>query len=77
MEQEIKTLNLLSGMFDEATTAKALNLQPTSLRNIRLRGEGPAYSRLGHKIYYAEADVREWMAKKRVQPKTVRADLSK
>lgn len=42
---------------------------PRALQNWRLRGEGPAFLKVGSRIAYDVADLDVWLAARRVEPK--------
>lgn len=43
-----------------------------TLRCWRSRGQGPAYSKLGARVYYSRADLDQYMRERRVEPEPVR-----
>jgi hypothetical protein len=45
-------------------------ISPRTLEDLRLRGEGPAFYRLGSKIVYRQTDLDTWFASRRVNPQT-------
>jgi excisionase family DNA binding protein len=53
------------------TTAEAadwLKLPPAQLVQLRYRGVGPAYTRLGRHVRYARSDLQRWIDAGRVDP---------
>ena len=47
--------------------AEILNLSEATLATWRSRGHGPHYYRVGRKVYYRAADVKQWLASQRVE----------
>jgi hypothetical protein len=47
--------------WDTAGAAKALNLSSTWLAQMRLKGNGPRYVKVGRKVLYRPADVEAWL----------------
>ncbi|WP_375589188.1 helix-turn-helix domain-containing protein [Hoeflea alexandrii] len=45
--------------------AARLGLAVSTLAKMRLSGEGPAYSKLGHRVVYRPEDIESWIASKR------------
>lgn len=58
----------LNDLVDDAKAAEFLHLEPTSLRNMRSEGRGPAYYKAGKKVLYAMHDLREYIAAHRIDP---------
>jgi predicted DNA-binding transcriptional regulator AlpA len=51
-----------------------LGLAPSTLADLRTRGEGPAFTRLSARnVRYAAADVRAWLDRCRVEAGSVKA----
>ena len=52
---------------DRATTvspaecARRIGLQPSTLRNRRVRGDGPPYVRIGTRVRYRIGDIADWL----------------
>lgn len=42
---------------------------PSTLAHWRLRGEGPAYTKLAGRVKYAGADLNRYIAEQRVEPR--------
>ena len=58
----------MDGYLTETQCAKALGLQPSTLRVWRRKGIAPAYSKVGYKVYYREGALHEFMLAKEVTP---------
>ncbi len=52
-------------VIDEEDAAKALGLSPRTLQRWRVEGIGPKYRKLGRRIGYTEADLREFLERSR------------
>ena len=53
----------LEALLTEKDVAAMLSLEPATLRNWRVKGEGPPFVRLSRRaIRYSRADVSEWLA---------------
>ncbi len=54
-----------AGIAREAFSSKelkaAFSLNPGTLANLRSRGEGPKYYRVGRKILYLKTDIMAWL----------------
>jgi len=50
-------------MITEKQLAKILNVSVQTVRRMRKRGEGPAYTLVGTLIRYAITDVEKWRTK--------------
>jgi hypothetical protein len=50
-------------------TAVELHQQPNTLACWRNQGKGPAYVKVGRQVFYRRADIAEWLAKQRREPK--------
>lgn len=55
-------------LLDSPTVATLLGLARGSLANMRSRGEGPPFCRLGRAIRYRPEDVEAWVKSARVVP---------
>ena len=58
-----------------AEAAQLLRLAARKLERFRAAGEGPAYCRMGKRIYYARADLLTWAWAQRVDPHGVVDEL--
>lgn len=48
--------------WDTPRAAKALSLSETWLEQMRLKGNGPPFVKIGRRVLYRPADVSEWLA---------------
>lgn len=48
--------------------AEILHVEPPTLRSWRHRDIGPAYIKVGRKVFYRAEDIENWLAKCRVEP---------
>ena len=46
-------------------TAERLGLSVSTLAKMRLSGTGPAFSKLGRRVFYSPKDVADWIEKNR------------
>jgi hypothetical protein len=46
-------------------TANRLNVSPRTLEKWRLSGSGPLYIKMGSLVYYAEADIENWLVRQK------------
>ena len=54
-------------VYSEEEAAKQLGLSGRTLQRLRVDGDGPPYIQLtGRRIGYADSDLREWVAARRV-----------
>jgi Helix-turn-helix domain len=56
------------GYMLEATIAKQLNLTPQTLRKWRRQGKGPAFIKIGRRIFYRVASCDAWLKSREIQP---------
>ena len=66
-------------MMTDKEVAKALGVKVQTLRNMRCRGEGPAYAKIGRLVRYLAADVERYVQAHRVVPfgeRTVTAEAA-
>lgn len=65
-----RTSNDLERFLTAAEAAQMLRLADGTLANLRSRGEGPPYTRVGDRgrILYRLADIEDWLATRRVVP---------
>jgi hypothetical protein len=52
----------MENLLTEDETAKALSLSPRTLEGFRLKGGGPKFVKLGHRVAYRPADVEAYVA---------------
>lgn len=50
--------------------AVELHQQPGTLAAWRTQGRGPAYVKIGRRVFYRRSDVAAWLASRRVEPKS-------
>ena len=55
-------------MKTEKQVAEMLGCTVSALRKWRLLGRGPTYCKVGRLVRYAEGDVQDFLAARRVQP---------
>jgi predicted DNA-binding transcriptional regulator AlpA len=53
-------------ILDTREAADLLGLSTSHLKHLRVRGDGPPYSRLGGAIRYRVGDLLDWVASKKV-----------
>ena len=46
-----------------AAVAALLDMRPDSLKKMRLRGDGPEFTRIGRRVRYRREDVEEWVGR--------------
>jgi hypothetical protein len=56
-------------MISEADLAAQLQQQTTTLAAWRVSGRGPAYVKIGRKVFYTRNDVSAWLARQRREPR--------
>jgi predicted DNA-binding transcriptional regulator AlpA len=56
-----KTSTGLERLLTAADAANLLRLSPSWLAKARMRGDGPAYVKLGRSIRYTETGILQWM----------------
>jgi hypothetical protein len=49
--------------------AQLLHLEPSTLADWRCDDKGPAYIRLGKRIFYRRADISTWIGQQRHEPR--------
>ena len=52
----------VSDLLDTPALARKLGIQANTLEKWRVRGEGPAFVRIGRRIAYLPRDVEAWLA---------------
>jgi predicted DNA-binding transcriptional regulator AlpA len=52
---------MISDLATPAEVAKALHTTPASLAQMRYRGHGPKFVRLGRRVLYRWVDVEQWI----------------
>lgn len=56
-----------------AEFAAALGYSEQTLAIWRCEGDGPPYVKLGRNVFYRRATIREWIAKRELQPSPAKA----
>jgi hypothetical protein len=54
----------------DAELANELHQKPNTLTSWRNRGIGPAYVKIGRRVFYRRSDVSAWLAAQRREPCT-------
>ncbi len=57
--------------------AALVRQKPQSLRKRRMRGDPPAFVRIGNRVLYARAVVEKWIAENVVEPEPRRSTFTK
>ncbi len=52
----------IPAMGDSEEVAQALHTSPASLAQMRYRGDGPKFVRVGRRVLYRWVDVEQWLA---------------
>ena len=55
-------------LIPETELARQLDLKPESLRLWRCHGKGPAFIKIGRRVFYQPADRDAWLASQRREP---------
>ncbi|RIX97186.1 DNA-binding protein [Aureimonas flava] len=53
--------DLLAGYLNTPQAAAALRLAPITLTRWRAQGKGPPWCRVDTRVFYREADLRDWV----------------
>lgn len=67
LHEELKNFSQTPEVMREKEAAKYLGLTPNTLRQYRVRGTGPAYSKTGSVITYAKADLDFYLQQAKVK----------
>jgi hypothetical protein len=59
-------------LMPDATAAEALYQKPSTLASWRATGRGPRFYKIGRSVFYAPADLREWLVAQRQHPRSRR-----
>jgi Helix-turn-helix domain len=59
---------VLADYLPETTAADEIEHTPRTMRKWRQRGEGPAYVKVGRKVYYARSALIDWLRRQEVKP---------
>jgi hypothetical protein len=54
----------------DKAAAKELHQKPSTLASWRATGRGPRYYKVGRSVFYAPADLREWLLAQRQIPRS-------
>jgi hypothetical protein len=54
----------------DKAAAKELRQKPSTLASWRATGRGPRYYKIGRSVFYAPADLREWLVAQRQTPRS-------
>jgi hypothetical protein len=63
MEQELKT-----DLVPESEAAEIIHQKKNTLATWRAAGRGPAFYKIGRRVFYSTADLQGWMAAQRREP---------
>jgi hypothetical protein len=55
-------------LISEAQSAKIVRVKPSTLRDWRSAGRGPAYFKVGRLVYYRRTDLWAWLQAQRREP---------
>lgn len=55
-------LGLTPQFIDSAELAKRYGIHPITVARWRVEGQGPTYTKVGHRVLYAISDVLKWEA---------------
>jgi hypothetical protein len=61
-------MQILDCLLTEVEAAKQLGKDRRTLASWRVRNMGPAYVKVGRTIFYAPADIKNWIEEQRVEP---------
>lgn len=53
--------NFFSPYLDTIGAAAHLGLRPSTLTNMRVRGDGPIFAKFGRRVLYDRADLEAWV----------------
>jgi hypothetical protein len=69
LHQQIDTLYVEpnNGWLDNQTVCQILNISKRSLQTFRDKGLIP-YSQIGHKCFYKQEDIKEFLERNRIEP---------
>lgn len=59
---------LLDGYASEGEFAKQLGVVERTTRNMRARGDGPPYVKIGNRVYYSVDGIRKWLESREIKP---------
>lgn len=61
--------NTLSRGLKDTKAAEMLGLHPQTLRNMRSKGEGPAYYKIGRAVRYWPEDLISYIRDRKIEPR--------
>jgi Helix-turn-helix domain len=56
-------------LITEAEAAKIIHQEQSTLPVWRAQRRGPAYFKIGRKVFYSRADLAAWITSRRIEPK--------
>ena len=62
----------MSPIVSEKEAARYLSVSRRTLQDWRVKGSGPAYTKLGHRVGYLKSSLDEFVDANRVNPKRLR-----
>jgi hypothetical protein len=62
------TEEVKADLVSDAEAAKIIHQKPTTLATWRAAKRGPAYFKLGRRVYYSQSDLEAWIASRRREP---------
>jgi hypothetical protein len=63
--------NTMSRGLKDTEAAKLLGLHPQTLRNMRCKGEGPAYYKIGRAVRYRSEDLISFIRDRKIEPRNL------
>jgi hypothetical protein len=61
-------------LVSDVEAAKIIHQKQTTLASWRSTGRGPAYHKVGRKVFYSVADLEAWLTSTRREPGAARVD---
>jgi hypothetical protein len=61
--------NTMSRGLKDTEAAAMLGLHPQTLRNMRCKGEGPAYYKIGRAVRYLPEDLISYVSDRKIEPR--------
>ncbi len=65
---KIDEIRVIESALNEAEAGRFLGLARQSLANLRCRGAGPPYHKLGSRVVYRISDLEKYLAQRRIDP---------
>jgi len=56
-------------LYTDTELASVLGIEPERLQLMRSRGEGPRFTKPGKRVFYRQADVKDWLERLSRAPK--------